>query len=322
MKNTLSVVLIATAILAGCGTNVKQIQGEKVEQKTEVQSYLLSIAGDEKVRFSGYVNFDEFSNQNGVSGAMYSGYSAGSFIASVLTHAAISKSIDHARMEKFVEQSNLILQDYQQVIEEFTTSELQEAFFDNYSLSPSATLPLIASVPEFHVTQGTLVVLPEFIMSPDGDTIILENQFDIVRTQPVQKANRKKRARKSQPARPTDHGKKVVVIADAIETAPFVYWNNESGANLRNRSIQLFNESITHFTNYYHTQRDLQTLKQETIKYAIGDLLRIERGTVLQRDCTRVVFSSLRGWIKSVPIHPDYRDEVEGCEGTVALVVQ
>ncbi len=286
-------------VSSACGENVKK---EAVPQPTykHINAYLFEISGEQNVAFSGYVNFDEFQKNHPVNGPMYSGYSAASFLASVLAHAAISKSVDSAQMQKFVSNSNeQALRDIEHIISTYQKSELIESLGTTSLITPPLSTPIVFELNDFQIPKGHIFSQPEFIVTKEQDMVILENIFTIMPVKHPEKKQKRSSSNTRSKAPTPLFSKTIVYLSDKIET-PDTFFTVDEGKNLRDLTSRLFLDSVTLFDSQYSKKNKTQG-KTETIKFSIGDHFRVERGRVIKRSCDRVTFITLRGWIKSVP---------------------
>lgn len=297
--------------LCACGGKVKPDLIVLEEPKEKLNSYLLDISIDGHVPFSGYANFDEYQNTANNNGVMYSGYNAGTFLLSVLVHAAVSVAADDSRMEKFIKKSNEVaLERCNGVIETFQLPELEEMFIPSYQDAGSVDrITFVSSVLDTQSPKGYIFSDPAFILTAENDTLIIENKVRIHKTPPAKlavskaKEKKKKNRKKKKEKRKNDdviYEKVIVVVSDKIDELGVSDLDASCG-NLKSISSKLYADTMTLFSDGFNSDSKVTDYKYETIKYYIGDHFRVERGKVINKSCDRVVFESLKGWIKSVP---------------------
>ncbi len=300
MKNYIYLSLIVLLVSA-CGSTIQEKAPTKIEL-TQLDSYALSIECGDNVPFSGYVDLDEFKKRHAVSGAYYSGYDAVSFLATVLAHAATSKSMDRARMKKFIDESNeKALGQCAPILASFYTKELIEHI--DTSSETSDTILYTTNWAENDIPLGYIKSTPSFILTKEHDSIIVENSFIVTKHEEELKTtkNKNRKAQKKKHDPNMLYKNKIIVIMENRKDDPGEVLIADNGAYLKELTKNLFSESFTLFQKDFTKESLELNNRMETIRFQIGSNFRVERGKVLERTCDRVIFQTLRGHIKSVP---------------------
>jgi hypothetical protein len=302
MLKRLYLFLFAFALIS-CGTNVKTNLTINNAPKQEIlEEYTLHLNPEGVVPFSGYVNFDDFTNTPNGQGVVYSGYNGATFLASILAHSAISKSIDKARLSAFESSSEVALAGYSEFLADFKLNNLLDEFWRQNTADHYKSMKLIREISQFQSPKGMVTSSPSFILTKKNDALIIEN---VIKRHEVQtkssKSKRKKRSVRTERSKSKYSYENVVVIISDEIIDPKNYLSENFGENLKRMSADLFLESINFATQDMNPLSASIKFPQETIRFYIGDILRIERGNVLHRECGRIIFKTLRGWIKSVP---------------------
>ncbi|PCK07129.1 MAG: hypothetical protein COA42_15960 [Alteromonadaceae bacterium] len=293
-------------VFSSCGSTVAT--KEESIPKEFVDAYSLTIADENNINYSGYLNYDNYSNQAGVNGAMYSGYNAGSFLATVLAHAMVSKSVDAKKKRKFKAESDEFLSVYESSINTVTSGFLTANFIESLEgENSSVPVSVVPSMEAHQIGKGHILSQPSFVVTQDVTTIIISNRVALFNHGElgVLKAagERKKRKGSSSSRTPKPVYSNTMVIINNLATEGDVVGDNAvrvGNDNLGALSSELFDQSLRLMLTNMDAQDDVDG-KAETIKFHIGSNFRVERGVVLEKTCDRVVFKTLRGWIKSVP---------------------
>ena len=290
--------IVATFVL-GCGANVKEPVASAPE-KIEINKYVVKHSIDENIPFSGYVNFDDFNARYAVNGAYYSGYDAVSFLATVLAHAAISKSADHRKMQNFIQEcDDNALAAYSEIVGGFS----EEVIFDDLESNTTGDMnvPLVLELKAQESPRGYVHIDPMYILTKSNDSLILKNKIVVNESDPeavVEAKNSRRKSRKSIEVEPLYENTIVILTETGYSDQSELIL--DQGEQLKNLVKELFAESIQMFDEDFG-EVSSSNAKMETIKYHIGEHFRVERGRVIERTCDRVVFATLRGEIKSVP---------------------
>lgn len=269
-----------------------------------LEALLLELDENKNCHFEAYLDYDDYSN-NQAGQMLYPGINAGTFLVSVLAHGAISKSMDESKKSKFIEESNAIIDDYKPVLNEFTQGELKSDFFsieDDYLKGGLDILPKLdpGKLPKAYVSAS-----PEFLISLSRRTIMLSNLITVYSVPPEKRSGHERNKEKE-----IIYQNTIVTINQEIDGEPEDYWLENDGLNLKNASVDLFGNSLKLFMLDFEKDTGQVNDIQESIKYYVDGKLKVERGYVVDRNCDRIIFRTLRGWMKSVP---STEDENNGC---------
>ncbi|MFL0809022.1 MAG: hypothetical protein K6L76_01275 [Agarilytica sp.] len=296
--------LAAAICVSACGSTVQKKETVQTPL-TEIDSYALTLECGSTVPFSGYIDYNELSQRQSVNGAIYSGYDAVSFLATVLIHAATEKSVDHSRMKNFINESNeLALGQCEPVLQSFYTTELVEHLTKSNTETRENRVPFVTNFSDTEVPLGYIQSNPNFILTKEHDSIIIENNFLVTKTYTppnAPKINKKRNKRKSTPPQETLYNRKIIIIKENNSPTPTETLLANNGQHLKSLTKDLFYNAFQLFSDDFINNGEHPPKKMETIKYKIGGNFRVERGSILKTSCDRVTFKTLRGHIKSVP---------------------
>ena len=231
---------------------------------------------------------------------LYPGDTAGVFLVSVLTHAAISGGVKKSQQNKEQEEANKVLEPYQTYI-----SDVNEEFLTQNTLSQdistsSGQLQLLFGDQHKENSRWQVSVAPVFAMTQNQSSFLIYNQLTFVdRSLTVREQRKIKKTKKGYLA---PNQKLVVIVSDPVlEEDRQAFWLRNDATAFNDAIKNLYNESfhlgvIRHFGGLGNAEA-----KQVTIKYLENGVKKIERGYIISQTCQRTVFESLAGEVKSVP---------------------
>lgn len=238
--------------------------------------YIVQINPDIKqVEFVGQLPL--LSSQENTGNMMYSGANAGVFLASIVTHAATSSSVQSAQERKRIEEANKVLIPYKSAIARI-----------NYQKSLNAAALEIANTTSFNTFttpkakghQLSLIMSPQFIMTHSKDAIYLKTVVTI----------------KSAVLEAAAYSKLIQVHSKPV--APDT-WAKDNGKHIEEQVESLFRKAITIALNDF-SQPPNDTRSHSTIRYLDNGKKQIERGQIIHQDCSETLFRSLQEELKLV----------------------
>ena len=280
----LTVILFVT--LAACSTTKTKEEVEVVPSTKEVDVSQLYIhfPDDKEVVFMGKISVDTAENISG--GMMYPGYNAGTFLISILAHAALQGGMEAGQEKKRQENADAVLNKYKPILEDISGQSLIEGNFELQLVSGDVTLMR-------HYNDGSdenkyiASVQPVYYLTQNERSLILTNKISFYESQ-----------------RPSSTRRSVVteyVSSPCLEENPGDYWASDGYRSFIYSSKFLFIETVRMALEFVHAEEKFEGEKK-TIRYYESGKKKVERGIVIREDCDRLVFISLRGAIKSVPV--------------------
>lgn len=257
-----------------------------IEQPNKTQLYL-EFPEEDEVLFFGKISSDQADALSG--NMMYPGDNAGVFLVSVLTHAAIQSSINEKNREKQQTEADTVLENYQQTIEKFDGDFL---LTDDSSITTSnGKVTLKRYKPEndtLHaVNRFVAKILPVYYLTQNENTLVLNIQFNFYESKNPQTAVNQKIV--EYVSDPIISEKNSAIDAEQKQTR-FI----ESGRKLFGESVRLALEASS---GNLESSNNIE----KTVRYFENGRKKVERGTILEDRCDRIVFTTLRGVVKSVP---------------------
>ena len=282
-------IIITLLILSGCSHNKSLTYTTHVKSsisKDDIESVFLKVSNDEKARFFGYVNFDGLGNGQGNMG--YPGLGPGVFLASILTHAAISESSKNSEKNKRQNQANTVLVPYRTLISDVDIQSLMNNVI--HDLSKGSAHKIYKYETEEGMGRWILTSMPVFYMTQDESHIILRNVVALYNEDDPDSVV---------------YQNMVEVISQPVKENPRGFWIGNNGVEFNKATNELL---LTSFKLVNKDFRGVLTKienKDRTFKYLLSGKKIFERGSLLTTDCRRVTIRTLRGWLKSVPMVSD-----------------
>lgn len=240
----------------------------------------LKMAGDEKVAFSGQINYDNA----GIKGTqmLYPAPSFVGFLAAIATHGTIASAQRNSEKEAMRTRADKILTGYQPLLDEFKTGELASASLGMVNTPGKKQISHADSQIGPH--DITIETQPKFIITQDQRAIILENAISILVG-----------------GNATPYLTQIRVLSNDIgEDAPAKAWTDEQGRKLKEESSRLLATSLELALDNMQATGKAEGV-QKTLRFQEGGKEKIERGLLVREDCGRIFFKSLRDELISAP---------------------
>ncbi len=263
-------------------------------QVTEHTPVVIEAVGQDKVMFLGQM-ID--AGNNSTKGAMlYPGATGEMFLASIITHAVLEKSMGNSAKSKLAEQSNKVLIPYASVLDNFSTkSLLQDSralihLDDRFDVIDGKTSSASSVVKDDQQSKQPWVVRskPVYFMTQDEQAVILKNVIEIY-------------SNKKQKKPIYTNIAEVISSGHAASKDASSYWLEGNPPRLRRESIELFSESIEIAVTDLLSKLSDSPDKEITFKLDQGGKTVYERGYFVAKNENRTTIRTLRGWLKSMP---------------------
>lgn len=270
------------------------------EEKPVFDSNLLNISFNSKqpVTFVGKKSLDASGLAAG--SMMYPADTAGLFLVSILTHAAVSGSVQKAQLSRDQEEANKVLEPYNPYIAAIDETFLAEHTSSQGVSAVTSKMQFLLGDKHLESSRWHVTVMPVFAMTQNQSSFLIYNTLTFSDRSLTAKDKRKiKKLKKGQP---NPNEKLVVIVSDPVLVEDKAgFWLHDN-AKVFNESIKnLYIESFQLGVARYFGDLQNSDAKQVTIKYLENGVKKIERGYVVSQTCKRTVFESLAGEIKSVP---------------------
>lgn len=258
--------------------------------------WLVRTPAEEKVGYRGVVSFDGAGL--GGTGMMYPAPSLIGFFAAVVTHGVISSSMQDSKKSKIQAEADKVLVLYQPTLDTITHRELLLQGLAKARRGASkkpvqageaiGASWVIETAPIFSVTQDERALVIDnaiTIRAPDApDAVLYQNVVRVV----------------SQPRPPADAASPLLA-----------FWTANEGRMLKQESADLFAQSLDAVLVELAKGPEASPAPHRTVRYLEGGLEKIERASLAEERCDRLVLKTLRGWLMSVPRQPG---EALSCE--------
>lgn len=248
------------------------------------------------VLFVGKKSLDKKANNGG--GMMYPGDTAGLFLVSVLTHAAISGAAQSSAEKKEQELANEVLSPFADIIKEVDMNFLwdEQRIRANEPKLQDLVFTIQKSTTE---NSWALNTKPVFALTQSKASLILYNKINLENISDNPKKKPKNRSKKK--SNESD-GLTVVIVSDPIpEENRTDHWLRNSGNAFKSEIKRLFSMSIGMAIKSAMDDASISAAPEVSIRYLQDGLKYLERGQIISQDCRRTVFNSLSDELKSVP---------------------
>ena len=145
-------IIITLLVLSGCSHNKSLTYTTHVKSAIsmdEIGAVFFKTPDEKNVKFFGYVNFDGLGNGQG--NMAYPGLGPGVFLASILTHAAISESSKNSEKNKRQHQANTVLIPYHSLI---SGVDIQSSMDDIVRDLSKGGTHKVTAVPQFDIKKA------------------------------------------------------------------------------------------------------------------------------------------------------------------------
>lgn len=253
---------------------------EATVSETSTAGIWLKIPADEKVMFSGEVNYDKAGIKS--TSMMYPAPGLIGLIAAVAAHGAVAGSLRENQKQRLREDANVVLREYESILNGFKYTELATASLE---LMTSAGKKSMIGAAAQIMPNGTIIESqPQFLMTQDQRAIILDNPISIQASGSA-----------------TPYRMQIRVVSrDIGEDAPGKAWTDDQGRKLKNESERLFAASLDIALNAM-AAAGKEDGAYKTVRFQEGGAEKMERGQLIREDCNSIVFKTLRGGLMSVP---------------------
>lgn len=297
----LLVMIAVMSVIAGCGSVSVRDDFVIPQEATAIdQSLYHMFFANEEIPFLGLIDHSEAATSS-LGGMAYPGYSAGVFLAGILTHAVVQGAVNRGREDARQKAANIVLEKYDEVIRELSPATL---FPMPVELGELETVLVVrgADSPDGLMNSCRVSVDPAFFMTQNQESLILVNYVELI--YPLfgpsvdgKEKGRHTRKRNRKPA--AVGGTKVeYVYSPEIPLEPEYYWSEEGYKRLIDATQNMFLETIK---LAFVRQRTENVPPPSTVRYIENGVKKVERGSVVGSSAERITFITLSGGIKSVP---------------------
>ena len=283
-------------LLIGCATQGGQVTEPSLHETLNLtplatigSKYAVHLPMNKGLNFQGQRKSVEKTSSSG--SVMYPGNNFGVFMASVIAHAAIQSSVNEGKNRREIKSANGVLKSYQSLIEQFSALELVGDSSNSFAGLRKSDFDL-AIVDERKRIDGWYVAVdPVFIMSRSQDAITVQSEVTITDGRTVS-GNNDVASVKPQYA--------ITSVVQSVPVSQPEKWLENDGDYFKQVVSSLLQDSIDLAIRDFSKLLPERAEKPSTIRYLDNGIKRIERGFVIDETCSRIVFESLRGVIKSV----------------------
>ncbi len=212
------------------------------------------------------------------------------FFASVIAHAAVVDSMKNNYKNSMQSAADKVIEPYRKYSDSLKNKYLIEQVKE-IALSRGFSLDKYEN--SLSDEDFILDITPIFLLNTKEDTLILRNQFLVYKKKYQHKKGNKK---------PLLFQNQIEVLSNIKDQViNQQYWLNNEGENLKSEMNHLFSESLELIAARISDGAESDELTYKNYRYHDGDGIVFERAVLLSENCEKIVFKTLRGWLKSVP---------------------
>lgn len=262
----------------------------------------ISFDATQPINFIGKKALDK-SNNIAAGGMMYPADTAGIFLVSILTHAAINGGVQSKRLTKEQEAANQVLNAYKTAIDQITPEYLWDNDIIESTLKNKAKF--LQKNEHSDDSKWEIKVMPVFALTQNQGSLMIYNNllFSDRSLIPMKKSRNVKKSTKRTKKNYIDPNiKKIVIVSDpAPETDAEKFWADNNEKVFLETAKKIYLESFILAIQVHGGALAEAQAEQSTIRYLEDNTKKIERGYVIEQTCERTLFRSLLVEIKSVP---------------------
>lgn len=272
----------------------EQLDGKVTRKVPLTTDWLVRIPAQESLVFRGMLG-GKGAGADAGSAVLYpsGGAGAAGFIAALITHAVIANSVLSSQQKAEREAADKVLEPYGPTLSQMTAAKTLELAVEKTTKGGNKR----AISPSEKATGGAWLIesTPVFTLTQDEQAIVLDNAV-LVHSADVP---------------PVVVYKGVVRVVShprpaGDEQSPLaLLWTADAGAMLKRETAGLWAESLDMILEQLALGPDATAQTQKTIRFPEGGRTKIERASVIEERCDRIVLKTLRGWLMSVPAKAD-----------------
>jgi len=283
-------VLFITLVMVGCASHKPQGYVKLIDKSSTLpENAQLYVKVPEGIAtFIGKA--PDYRGKTQSSAMLYPAITPVDFFASVIAHAAVSESLRDSHKNSLQSVADKVIEPYRAYSDSLKNKNLVNQLKE-IALSRGFTLNKYEN--SQHDEDLILDITPIYLLNKTEETLILRNQFLVYKKKYKSKKERKKRLL---------FQNQIEVFSGAtIQGSAQEYWLNNDGENLKNEMNQLFSESLNLIAERISSKAKDTNVKYKNYRYNDGDSVVFERAIALSESCEKVIFKTLRGWLKSIP---------------------
>jgi hypothetical protein len=266
--------------------------GQQVSPLASIDNgFDLQLPAAEFVSYHGVMSLDNAGGPKAQ--VLYPGIGGlGGLLVGIATHGAIVEAEKSSEKTRIQTEADRVIDPYKSSLSGFTHRALvEQALRDQPVVGHKKVLGAAEYGDGWVVTTN-----PVFFLTQDRRALVLENEIRIYRTETPKK----------------DFYRNVFrVISDPRAASDLAgYWGGDEAKPLKELSQKLWAQSLKLAMSVAVGRS--QPALEKTFRFYEGGSKQIERGRLLQQECSRLAILNLRGWVVSVPA-PELAAEKTDC---------
>ena len=276
----------ASAAAAGTTTTVTTTTVTTVVQvpapQESLPAWTLALPADDPVPFHGIVNMDKAGYGGGAMLYPTAGLGVLGLLVGVATHAALVGGARSSQESHMQQEADKVLDPYRGVLAGFHQRDLAQRAL---ALTPSNAVAHLHEAKDTPAGDLFVQAQPLFAMTPDASALMLDETV-VVRTGAVSDKGTQQVVR--------------IISAPRVEEDVQAAWTADNGAALKLAASAMQAEALD--VALLQTRHPVDDkLPFRTLRYALGDIEKMERGQLLAETCEHLVIRTLRGGLMVVP---------------------
>ncbi len=257
------------------------------DQESGTRTWALKVPSVERVVFRGVVSHDAAGM--GTGSMLYPAPNAAGLLVAILTHGLLNEGAKQSQKDKLQSEADEVLKPFRPVLDGFTHAQLIRSALPRQRTN-DARRALAAD--ESPALDWTVEIAPVFSMTRDQRAVVLDNAVRIYAPATSDAAYAQTIRVVSRPVAAGD-----AALPESLES----HWNADDGRRLLDLSAALLAESLDVAMAGAQRPAPPPDAVQRTFRYVEGGAEKMERGSLVEAGCGRLLLRTLRGWLMSVP---------------------
>jgi hypothetical protein len=256
-------------------------------------AWTLALPADEPVPFHGIVNMDKAGYGGGAMLYPTAGLGVLGLLVGVATHAALVGGARSSQESRMQQDADKVLDPYRGVLAGFHQRDLAQRAL---ALTPSHAVAHLHEAKDTPAGELFVQAQPLYAMTPDASALMLDETV-VIRTGAASDKGTQQVIR--------------IISAPRVEEDVQAAWMADNGAALKLAASAMQAEALDiALAQMRHPVDDKMPFR--TLRYALGDAEKMERGQLVAETCDHLVIRTLRGGFMVVP-HKAAAELPAGC---------
>ena len=297
MTRLKQVLLVAMLVmLNGCASSSRHVEESELNSTPQLPplaivggTYAIDLPNEKGLIFHGQLKQDAKSS-NGAA-ILYPGAGIGMLVGAIAAHAAIQSSLNASKNKDKIAKANSVLAVYESLIQHSSVLELIKRSDNIFEDLKKSGFNMVLADDTKPIDGWYVVVDPVFIMSYSQDAITVQSQVVITDGRVLDSA---------EDLASIESHKTITTVVQSLPVEKSKKWRKNKGEHFKNVVGDLLRNSIDLAIKDFSGLLPKRAEITSTIRYLDNGEKEIERGYLIDKTCSHLIFESLRGTIKSV----------------------